>query len=96
MRLEMPIRLLHQILYDLVESGLIIETRTKEDNTFGYQPACDINKLTIKSILEAIERHGTDDIPVAQTEELAVLSDSLKQFNQEMGNSPANKLLKDI
>jgi membrane protein len=96
MRLEMPIRLLHQILYDLVESGLFIETRTKDDNTFGYQPACDINKLTIKSILEAIERHGTDDIPVAQTEELAVLSDSLKQFNQEMGNSPANKLLKDI
>ena len=96
MRLEMPIRLLHRILYDLVESGLFIETRTKDDNTFGYQPACDINKLTIKSILEAIEHHGTDDIPVAQTEELAVLSDSLKQFNQEMGNSPANKLLKDI
>jgi membrane protein len=95
-RLEMPIRLLHQILYDLVESGLFIETRTKDDNTFGYQPACDINKLTIKSILEAIEHHGTDDIPVAQTEELTVLSDSLKQFSQEMGNSPANKLLKEI
>ena len=29
MRLEMPIRLLHQILCDLVESGLFIETRTK-------------------------------------------------------------------
>ncbi len=96
MRLEMPIRLLHQILYDLVESGLFIETRTKDNSTYGYQPACDINKLTIKSILEAIEHHGTDDIPVAQSEELTVLSDSLKQFNQEMENSPANKLLKDI
>ncbi len=96
MRLEMPIRLLHQILYDLVESGLFIETRTTDDNTFGYQPACDINKLTIKSILEAIEHHGTDGIPVAQTEELTVLSDSLQKFSQEMENSPANKLLKDI
>ena len=95
-RLEMPIRLLHQLLYDLVESGLFIETRTKDDNTFGYQPACDINKLTIKSILEAIEHNGTDGIPVSQTEELTVLSDSLKQFSEEMENSPANKLLKDI
>ena len=59
----MPIRLLHQILNDLVESGLFIETRTKDDSTFGYHPACDINKLTIKSILEAIEHHGTDDYP---------------------------------
>ena len=92
----MPIRLLHQLLYDLVESGLFIETRTKDDNTFGYQPACDINKLTIKSILEAIEHNGTDGIPVSQTEELTVLSDSLKQFSEEMENSPANKLLKDI
>jgi membrane protein len=96
MRLEMPIRLLHQILHDLVESGLFIETRTKDDSTFGYQPACDIKKLTISSIVEAIEHHGTEGIPIAQTEELTALSDSLKQFSHEMENSPANKLLKDI
>ena len=96
MRLEMPIRLLHQLLYDLVESGFFIETRTKDDSTFGYQPACDIKKLTISSIVEAIEHHGTEGIPIAQTEELTALSDSLKQFSHEMENSPANKLLKDI
>jgi membrane protein len=96
MRLEMPIRLLHQILYDLVESGLFVETRTGDENIFGYQPACDINKLTINSIVEAIEHHGAEGIPIAQTEALTALSDSLKQFSQEIGNSPANKLLKDI
>ena len=51
MRLEMPIRLLHQLLYYLVECVLFIETRKKDYNTFVYQPACDINKLTIKTIL---------------------------------------------
>ena len=95
-RLEMPIWLLHQILYDLVQSGLFIETRTTDDNDFGYQPACDINTLTIKRVLEAIEHHGSDRIHVAQTEELTALTDSLNQFSQEMGTSPANKLLKDI
>jgi len=96
MRLEIPIRLVHQILYDLVECGLFIETRTGDENTSGYQPACDINKLTISSILDAIEHHGVEGIPIAQSEALTALSDSLKQFSQEMGNSPANKLLKDI
>jgi membrane protein len=95
-RLKMPIRLLHQILNDLVRSGLFVETRTKDDTSFGYQPACDINTLTIQRILEAIEDHGTDRIHVARTEALAALSDSLRQFSQEMRNSPANKLLKDI
>lgn len=95
-RLEIPIRLLHRILYDLVGSGLFIETRTEDDKTFGFQPACDINYLTINRILAAIENHGTDGIPVAQTGELTALSDALKQFSEEMETSPANKLLKDI
>ena len=30
-RLDIPIRLMHQILYELVASGLLIETKTKED-----------------------------------------------------------------
>jgi membrane protein len=96
MRLEMPIQLLHQILYDLVESGLFVETRTRDDGAYGYQPACDINKFTINSIVETIEHHGSEGIPIAQTKELSALSDSLKQFSHEMENSPANKLLKDI
>ncbi len=95
-QLEIPIRLVHQILYDLVESGLFIETRTIEDQNFGYQPARDINGITIRSILEAIENNGIDAIPVAKTEGLMVLSDALKQFSEAMENSPANRLLKDI
>jgi membrane protein len=95
-RLEIPIRLLHQILFELVSSGLFIETKTNEDKKFGYQPALDINGLTIRQILEAIEENGIDTIPVAKTEELKTLSDSMKKFSEAMENSPANKLLKDI
>ena len=84
-------------LYDLVQSGLVSETRTKDDNTFGYQPACDINHAHHQiTVIEAIEHNGNDSIPVAKTEELTILSNSLKQFSEEMEKSPANKLLKDI
>lgn len=95
-RLVIPIRLMHRILYELVATGLFVETRTNADKQFGYQPARDINRLSIRSILEALEHNGVDNIPVANTEELEVLSDSLKQFSEAMESSPANRLLKDI
>jgi len=95
-RLQIPIRLMHQILYELVGSGLVSETRTKEDKGFGHQPALDINQLSVQSVLEALDRNGTDTIPVAATEAISVLSDSLRKFRETVSASPANKLLKDI
>jgi membrane protein len=95
-RLNIPIRLLHKILYELTAAGLFIETRTNKDKQFGHQPARDINGLSIGSILEALEHNGVDNIPVANTEEFEVLSDSLKHFSEAMESSPANRLLKDI
>ncbi len=94
--LRIPIRLLHRILYDLVSTRLFVETKTRVDRTFGYQPARDINGLSIKNVLEAIDQDGNDNIPVAKTEAFNVLSESLKKFGEAMENSPANKLLKDI
>jgi membrane protein len=94
--LNMPVRLVHQIIFDLIESGLVSETRTKADKEFAYQPACDINKMTIQYVLEALDQSGTDDIPVAQTEDYQALSDALQNFGEAMKKSTANKLLKDI
>ena len=95
-RLEMPIRLVHSILCDLIESGLVSETTTKDDKELAYQPACDINKLTIQYVIAALEQSGTDTLPVAKTESHAALSEALKKFGDAMQNSPANLLLKDI
>jgi membrane protein len=94
--LRMPIRLVHNILFDLVESRLVVETRTREDRKFGYQPARDINTLSIKFVIDAIEQNGTNSIPVAKTEEFQALSDAIQSFSDTMETSPANKLLKDI
>ena len=94
--LNMPVRLVHQIIFDLIESGLVSETRTKADKEFAYQPARDINKMTIQYVLEALDQTGTDDIPVAKTEDYVALSDALQNFGEAMEKSSANKLLKDI
>jgi membrane protein len=94
--LGIPIRLLHRILRDLVYSRLFIQTRTFVDGNYGYQPARDINNISIKNVIDDIDQNGVDNIPVVKTEELSSLSESLKQFSEAMEVSPANKLLKDI
>jgi membrane protein len=95
-KLEMPIRLVHNVLFDLVESGLMSEIKTQADKEFAYQPARDINNLTIQYVLEALDQKGTDNIPVARTEDFKALSAALKKFREAMESSPANKLLKDL
>ena len=67
-----------------------------EDRQFGYQPACDINRLTIKYVLDAIEQSGTDSIPVVQTREFEALSEAMQKFNAALEGHPANRLLKEI
>ena len=94
--LEIPTRLLRQILYELVESGILIETSTKEYKESGFQPAMDIDRLTIKHVVDTMENRGVDTIPVAEGKELGVLSESLKTFGQVIDKSSANKLLKEI
>jgi membrane protein len=95
-RLKIPIRLVHNILYDLVQSQVITETTTRVEQQYGYQPARDINALTIKSVVDAVEQNGTNDIPVARTGEFEALEQALDKFRDEADASPANKLLKDI
>jgi len=94
--LEIPIRLTQQILYELVEAGILSDTEDKINEKVSYQPARDINTITINSVIEALEQKGVDNIPVAQTAELRHLSESLKTLNDEIEKSPANRLLKDI
>ena len=95
-QLRAPIRLVHTILFDLVDSRLVSETTTRVDKKFGYQPARDINTLTITSVIDAIEQNGTNSIPVVKNEEFEALSNAIQKFKDVMETSPANKLLKDI
>jgi membrane protein len=94
--LEIPIRLVEQILKELVEAGILSDTEVKKNKEMSYQPARDINAITINTIIEALEQKGVNNIPVAKTTELRHLSEALKTLNEEIEKSPANRLLKDI
>jgi len=95
-RLEIPIRLVRQIMFELVEAGVVSEVRAEQDRDVAYQPARAIETMTIKFVIDSLEARGSADIPVAASAEFEKIGTSLKQFAEELEKSPANKLLKDI
>lgn len=94
--LEIPVRLVNQILFELVSTGILTETVKDADRDKGYQPGRDPDTLSIKTVIDALEQNGTDTIPVAESEELEEIAKSLADFGELMEVSPANRLLKEI
>jgi membrane protein len=94
--LEIPVRLVRQLLYDLSESGVLSEVKKGEDKELAYQPAIDADKITVKFVIDRLERRGTESIPVLRSAEMDKLSDCLRQFDATLEKSPANVLLKNL
>lgn len=94
--LEIPIRLVNEILFELTRSGIlsVVDTRTGGDQ--GFQPACDIQSLTIQHVIDAMESRGIDTIPFSRTPQFSALSKAVETFRNTVETLPANRLLKDL
>jgi membrane protein len=94
--LDIPVRLLRDILSELLKAEIASEVKTEDDKVLAYHPGCDINLLRINYVLDRLDETGSADIPVLQTEELSKISGSLRAFGGLIEKSPDNLLLKDI
>jgi len=94
--LEVPMRLLREILFELVEAGVLCEVRGKDDKEVAYQPAREAESITVKYVIEAVEGRGTADIPVARSAELKKIAECLSAFSEAVAGSPGNMALKNI
>jgi membrane protein len=95
-KLEIPVRLVRQILYELTEAGILIEVKNENDKEAAYQPGRDVEILTVKYVVDALEKRGNISIPVVESSELNRLRDCLSSFSETVEKSPANALLKNI
>ena len=95
-KLEIPIRLVHRIVADLTESGILSEVEMAEPDEPAYQPAVDTSLLSMGYIVDALERTGSEKIPILQTKETAAIAASLVRFRETIDRSPDNLLLRDL
>ncbi|MDY0041164.1 MAG: YihY/virulence factor BrkB family protein [Desulforhabdus sp.] len=100
--LDIPNVLVHELLREAVQSGIVSEVRTSADYLYNedydptYQPAFDINKITLNRVIVLWESHGLDDIEFGQSAELSVVSEKMQELSSVLEKSLENKLLKDI
>lgn len=61
--IQLPISILHKTLAVLMNCDLIVELNVVDDEEVIYQPAIDINQMTVSSVINALESYGRDDVP---------------------------------
>jgi len=94
--LEIPVRLVRQLLSELTGVGLVVETVEGMRNEAAFQPGRAIESITIKYALDAYEQQGGIQIPVAQSGEAEKISLCLKNISNIIEKTPGNVSLKEI
>lgn len=96
LKLSIPIRVVRQIIFELVESGIFSEVRTSDEKVFAYQPAMDINMLTVNKLLELTDVRGKEDFQLPENDDFNRIELILSKFNNLLEKSQENILIKDL
>ncbi|MCH9609494.1 MAG: hypothetical protein S4CHLAM45_10160 [Chlamydiales bacterium] len=91
--LYIPHPLTKEILFKLVESGVLTEVRQEKE--FGYQPAVSEDVLTIKRVIDMIHTQG-EEIPLLEDVDTEKIIKSFEEFSELMEQTDYNLLLKEI
>jgi membrane protein len=94
--LETPLRLVHSILDDLITAGILSEVCSDHREKIAYQPACDIERLTVAGVMDRLDQKGIASIPMADLTEITKLRETVKRFSEMIEQSPANLKLQDL
>jgi membrane protein len=95
-QLEIPIRLVRQILFELIEAGILSEVKLDDPESIGFQPARTIEKITVFGVMDQLDQQGIDSLPIAQSKDLDKLKASLVRLHEMLVKSPDNLKLKDV
>ncbi len=94
--LRIPVRLVRDILQDLTESRLVSVIHEEEHHDRLYQPAMDVNKMTVSFVLNKLERKGSDQQLFNQNGEYDKMTGMLDEFEDLVASSESNILINDL
>lgn len=94
--LQIPIRLVLEILYELTEVRIISQVKTRSEKETAYQPAMDINNITVKMLADKLDHRGMDVLIARQGKEIEKIKNIMSAFNESLTKNSENKLIKDI
>jgi len=93
-RLVIPIAIIQPVLSKLMACHILLEFKNQGEDDEVYQPAVDINIVTVAYVVNALEQCGQNHLPDSNQEQLFM--DAVDTFTKLMESSEKNRLLKDI
>jgi len=94
--LKIPVRLARDILKDLTDVKLVSIIHENEQLERLYQPALDINKLTVSYVFSCLDNKGVEQIMVRKNKTYKKVILMLEKFDKLTAKSDSNILIKDL
>ena len=94
--LKIPVRLARDILQDLTNAKLVSVLHENEHKERLYQPALDINRLTISFVFSRLDKKGIGEIGVSKSKDYNKVIAILDKFDRLIAKSDSNILIRDL
>ena len=94
-KLSLPTRIVRTMVNVLADAGILSEVVTDTEKEYGYQPAFDINSMTIATVFSHLEKYNNRDF-AADNNDFNSISQFIDKIWKDFENSPKNKLLIEL
>lgn len=94
--LKIPVRLARDVLEDLSNVNLVSIIHENEQKQRLYQPAMDINKLSVSYVLSRLDKKGVNRRMVVKNKDYEKVIFMLEKFDKLIAKSSFNILIKDL
>lgn len=94
--LRIPIRMIKSVLNDLVKCRILSEVLTENPKITAFQPAQYIGRISIKFIMESLDKLGKNYIAKEKSEFTQKIMAIQDNFYQHIESLPDNYLIKDL
>ncbi len=93
---SIPIRLASSVINDLLDVELISELASEKNKQKTYQPAVDINKMSVSYLFEKIASNGSEELKIRKDKQFDNLWNKLEQISLQLKNGEGAVLIKDL
>ena len=94
--LRIPVRLARDILQYLNSVNIVSIIHENEEKERLYQPAIDINRLSVSYVFSKLDKKGVEQIMVIRNKDYEKVISMLEKFDKLVAKSDSNILIKDL
>lgn len=95
-RYNIPIRLVHDQLKLLVDINIVSEIESDDVNERLYQPALDVNLISLDLVLKRVSGFGSENFKIAGQDEFKHIWEQLDKLNNNISAQTSTILIKDL